>query len=93
MPCRSSRVIGIPKTEQRYAAPVQRPEAPLTSNLSDGCRIGCDLINLFFVFDEKFDVSDAYETRHQADCIMDALNNPDKPRPPGDWIGGLITQQ
>lgn len=82
-PCRSSRVIGIPNTEQRYAV----------FNLSDGCRVGCDLMNLFFVFDETSDVSDAYETRHQADCIMDALNNPDKPRPAGEWIGGLITQQ
>lgn len=70
--CRSSRVIGIPKTEQRYAV----------FNLSDGGRVGCDPMNLFFVFDEKSDVSDAYETRHQANCIMDALNNPYKPRPP-----------
>jgi len=50
-------------------------------------------MNLFFVFDEKSDISDEYETRAQADCIMDALRNPHKPRPPGEWIGGTITQQ
>ncbi|KAK0622812.1 terpenoid synthase [Immersiella caudata] len=59
----------------------------------DGCRVACDLMNLFFVFDEKSDISDEYETRAQADCIMDALRNPYKPRPPGEWIGGTITQQ
>lgn len=50
-------------------------------------------MNLFFVFDEKSDVSDGRETRRQADSIMDALYHPDKPRPEGEWIGGLITQQ
>lgn len=50
-------------------------------------------MNLFFVFDEKSDISDEYQTRLQADCIMDALQNPPKPRPPGEWIGGVIAQQ
>ncbi|KAK1834411.1 terpenoid synthase [Podospora conica] len=59
----------------------------------DGCRVACDLMNLFFVFDEKSDVADEHETRYQADCIMDALRNPEKPRPAGEWVGGLITQQ
>ncbi|KXX76221.1 Delta(6)-protoilludene synthase [Madurella mycetomatis] len=38
-------------------------------------------------------MADEYETRYQADCIMDALRNPHKPRPPGEWVGGLIAQQ
>jgi hypothetical protein len=50
-------------------------------------------MNLFFVFDEKSDISDESETRYQAACIMDALRNPHKPRPQGEWIGGLIAQQ
>lgn len=59
----------------------------------EGCRVACDLMNLFFVFDEKSDISNEHETRYQADCIMDALRNPHKPRPPGEWVGGVIAQQ
>lgn len=50
-------------------------------------------MNLFFVFDEWSDVSDAKETQQQADAIMDALRNPHKPRPKGEWIGGEVTRQ
>lgn len=50
-------------------------------------------MNLFFVFDEKSDICGEQETRYQADCIMDSLRNPYKPRPPGEWIGGVIAQQ
>lgn len=49
-------------------------------------------MNLFFVFDEWSDVSDARETRRQADAIMDALRNPHKLRPKGEWIGGEVTR-
>ncbi|KAH8585340.1 terpenoid synthase [Bisporella sp. PMI_857] len=59
----------------------------------DGCRVACDLMNLFFVFDEKSDLSGEHETRYQADCIMDALRNPHKLRPEGEWIGGRVTQE
>ncbi|KAF8987968.1 terpenoid synthase [Cyathus striatus] len=59
----------------------------------DGCRVGCDLMNLFFVFDEWSDVSDAVETRKLADIIMDALRNPHKPRPQDEWVGGEVTRQ
>ncbi|KAJ3514441.1 hypothetical protein NLJ89_g2384 [Agrocybe chaxingu] len=59
----------------------------------DGCRIGCDLMNLFFVFDEWSDVSNAEETRRMADIIMDALYDPHKPRPTGEWVGGEVTRQ
>ncbi|KAK7688467.1 Delta(6)-protoilludene synthase [Cerrena zonata] len=59
----------------------------------DGCRIGCDLMNLFFVFDEYSDVADATEVRRQADIIMDALRNPSSPRLKGEWVGGEITRQ
>lgn len=49
-------------------------------------------MNLFFVIDEWSDVSDARETRYQADAIMDALRNPYKPRPKGEWIGGEVAR-
>jgi Delta6-protoilludene synthase len=50
-------------------------------------------MNLFFVFDEWSDVSDEHETRRQADSIMDALRNPHKPRPAGEWVGGEVARQ
>ncbi|KAK3344528.1 terpenoid synthase [Lasiosphaeria hispida] len=59
----------------------------------EGCHVGCDLMNLFFVFDEKSDISNEQETRYQANCIMDALRNPSRPRPPDEWVGGVIAQQ
>nr|BDI63096.1 sesquiterpene synthase [Collybia nuda] len=59
----------------------------------DGCRIGCDLMNLFFVIDEHSDVADMKTARSQANIIMDALRNPLKPRPKGEWIGGEVARQ
>ncbi|KAJ7803885.1 terpenoid synthase [Mycena olivaceomarginata] len=59
----------------------------------DGCRVGCDLMNLFFVIDEYSDVADAAGARIQADIIMDGLKNPHIPRPQGEWIGGEVARQ
>ncbi|KAH8886432.1 terpenoid synthase [Thozetella sp. PMI_491] len=58
-----------------------------------GCRIGADLMNVFFVFDEWSDVSDEKECRRQADIIMDALRNPHKSREEGEWVGGRAVQE
>ncbi|KAF9461959.1 terpenoid synthase [Collybia nuda] len=59
----------------------------------EGCRVGCDLMNLFFVIDEYSDVADQCGAREQADIVMDALRHPLKPRPEGEWIGGEIARQ
>ncbi|KAJ4471607.1 terpenoid synthase [Lentinula aciculospora] len=56
-------------------------------------RTGCDLMNLFFVFDEYTDVCDAQEARKLADIVMDTLRNPDLPRPQDESIVGEITKQ
>ncbi|KAF8554246.1 terpenoid synthase [Imleria badia] len=56
-------------------------------------RAGCDLMNIFFVIDEYSDVSEPYEVQKQKDAIMDALRNPHKPRPKGEWIGGEMARQ
>ncbi|KAJ3730328.1 terpenoid synthase [Lentinula raphanica] len=56
-------------------------------------RTGCDLMNLFFVFDEYTDVCDAQEARRLADAVMDALRNPESPRPPNESVIGEITRQ
>lgn len=50
-------------------------------------------MHLFFMFDEESDKSKACEVWHQASIQMDALRNPDKPRPRGEWIGGEFTRQ
>ncbi|CAL1709814.1 unnamed protein product [Somion occarium] len=59
----------------------------------DGCRIGCDLMNTLFVFDEYSDVATAKEVHKQADIMIDALRNPTMPRAVGEWVGGEITRQ
>ncbi|KAI0284091.1 terpenoid synthase [Russula brevipes] len=44
-------------------------------------RTGCDLMNMFFVFDEYSDVAQEDEVQVMSDIIMDALRNPHNPRP------------
>ncbi|OJA12782.1 hypothetical protein AZE42_08340 [Rhizopogon vesiculosus] len=56
-------------------------------------RAGCDYINAVFVIDEYSDVSGEHEVRKQKDIVMDALRNPHKPRPDGEWIGGEVHRQ
>lgn len=56
-------------------------------------RTGCDLMNMFFVYDEYSDVAHEDDVQVMADIIMDALRNPHKPRPEGEWVGGEVTRQ
>ncbi len=49
-------------------------------------------MSLYFVIDEYSDVADTKLARIQADIIMDALRNPLKPRPAGEWVGGECTR-
>ena len=56
-------------------------------------RTGCDLMNMFFVFDEYSDVSPPEEVAKQAAIIMDALRNAHTPRPKDEWVGGEVTRQ
>lgn len=60
---------------------------------TDGCRVGCDLMNLFFVIDEHSDVSTTKTVRQQADVVMDAIRNPHTPRPENEWVGGEVARQ
>ncbi|KAI3614315.1 hypothetical protein WG66_000253, partial [Moniliophthora roreri] len=59
---------------------------------ADGNRIGCDLMNFFFVVDEYTDVASVEEARRLANIVMDALKNPHIPRPAGEWVGGEIAR-
>ncbi|KAI1498321.1 terpenoid synthase [Biscogniauxia marginata] len=59
----------------------------------DQLRAGCELMNVFFVFDEHSDKCESAEVWEQVDILMDALQNPEKPRPEKEWIGGEIARQ
>ncbi|KAI0638650.1 terpenoid synthase [Trametes polyzona] len=59
----------------------------------DGLRVGMDLMNLLFVIDEYTDVEVAPAVQEAANVVMDALRNPQKPRPDGEVILGEITRQ
>ncbi|KAF8209071.1 terpenoid synthase [Mycena galopus ATCC 62051] len=59
----------------------------------DGCRVGCDLMNLFFLIDEHFDMVDTRGARARADIIMDAFRNSHQARREGEWIGGEVARQ
>ncbi|CCL98631.1 uncharacterized protein FIBRA_00633 [Fibroporia radiculosa] len=56
-------------------------------------RTGCDLMNLFFVIDEYTDVEDVATCRQMVDIVIDALNNPYKPRPEGEILLGEVARQ
>ncbi|RPD81425.1 terpenoid synthase [Lentinus tigrinus ALCF2SS1-7] len=59
----------------------------------DALRIGVDLMNLVFIIDEYTDVEPAPVVREMIEVVIDALRNPDKPRPEGEIILGEITRQ
>lgn len=50
-------------------------------------------MSLTFVLDEYTEVSEPSEVGKQKNIVMDALRNPHKPRPNGEWIGGEIIRQ
>lgn len=50
-------------------------------------------MHLFFMFDEYSDKCEPAEVWQQTRIQMDALRNPGKPRPEGEWVGGEFTRQ
>ncbi|KAH7886425.1 terpenoid synthase [Phlebopus sp. FC_14] len=56
-------------------------------------RSACDLVHLFFFFDELSDSGSGPAVRQQANIIMDALRNPDVLRPEGEVAIGEMTRQ
>jgi hypothetical protein len=50
-------------------------------------------MHLFFMFDEYSDKASPQEVLRQAHSMLDAMSNPDKPRPSDEWIGGEIARQ
>jgi len=59
----------------------------------DLARLGCDLMNFYFVYDEYTDVMDKAGAQHIADIVMDAFRNPTTPRPEGESFLGEMARQ
>ncbi|KAG2099848.1 terpenoid synthase [Suillus discolor] len=64
------------------------PKAP-----REHLRIACDLMNLFFIYDEYTDFKNDALTKEMADIVFDALHNPHKKRPEDECILGEIARQ
>jgi hypothetical protein len=56
-------------------------------------RSTCDLMHLFFVYDEYTDVMDRESAPEIADIVIDALRNPSVPRPPNECFLGELSRQ
>ncbi|EMD35700.1 terpene cyclase, partial [Gelatoporia subvermispora B] len=56
-------------------------------------RTSCDMMNLFFVFDEYTDIRGPDEVEQLANVVMDALRNPEKERPAGECVVGEVARQ
>ncbi|KAJ3566265.1 hypothetical protein NP233_g7106 [Leucocoprinus birnbaumii] len=55
-------------------------------------RLGADLMNLFFTFDEYTDIQDHAGAIALRDIVDDAFHNPDKPRPEREVCLGAIAK-
>ncbi|PBK67986.1 terpenoid synthase [Armillaria solidipes] len=56
-------------------------------------RTTCDMMSLFFVFDEYTDRAPPEVVRQYADMVMDSIMNPSKPRPTDEVVLGVIAQE
>lgn len=56
-------------------------------------RSGCDFMHVFFLVDECTDVEPASSVREMVDVVLDAMQNPQEPRPAGEVILGEIARQ
>ncbi|KAK0654741.1 terpenoid synthase [Cercophora newfieldiana] len=56
-------------------------------------RVGCELMILFYAFDEYTDVENGTGAKRIADLVMDAVEHPEKPRPAGEIPLGELTRQ
>ena len=92
---RSPRLLSILFSRERQAA-----RNWVSSSVSDSIfpvleiiRLGCDLMNLFYVFDEYTDIADGEGATKIRDIMMDAFRNPHKSRPEGELFLGEMTRE
>ena len=50
-------------------------------------------MNLFFLIDDYTSVEPEHVVRAMVDIVLDAFNDPDKTRPEGEVLLGVVTQQ
>ncbi|KAL1889980.1 hypothetical protein Sste5346_008559 [Sporothrix stenoceras] len=55
-------------------------------------RIGCDLMNVFFVVEDGTDEASPEVTKQRVALLIDALPNPSMPRPADEWRGAEIVR-
>ncbi|KAG2067692.1 hypothetical protein BDR04DRAFT_1129505 [Suillus decipiens] len=53
----------------------------------------CELMRILFLIDEYSDVSKPSSVCEQKNAVMDALHDPHKPQPKGEWVGGEVAHQ
>ncbi|KAL1944525.1 hypothetical protein VTO73DRAFT_2955 [Trametes versicolor] len=56
-------------------------------------RTSTDLMNLLFVIDEHTDVKQAPAVKEMVEILLDAMHNPQKPRPVGEPVRGEIMRE
>lgn len=61
--------------------------------LPEPLRISADLMHLLYIADEYTDVESAVGAQEISAIVLDALHNPDKPRPAGESIIGEMTRE
>ncbi|PIL37690.1 terpene synthase [Ganoderma sinense ZZ0214-1] len=59
----------------------------------DRLRVGADIVHVLFVIDEYTDRESSAGVHEICDIILDALRNPDKPRPEGETSIGEMARQ
>ena len=60
---------------------------------SEIIRLGCDLMNLFYVYDEYTDIANGEGADRIRDIVMDAFRHPEKPRPEGELLVGEMARE
>ncbi|KAK4159208.1 hypothetical protein QBC43DRAFT_339324 [Cladorrhinum sp. PSN259] len=65
----------------------------LFANHKEYLRTGCDMMHLFCMFDEHPGRASPAEVWEQAAIQVDAIYNPETPRPRGEWVGGEFARQ
>jgi len=64
-----------------------------SSYFSEQLRIGSDMLYLYMAIDDQTDAESAPVVRELVDIMIDALNDPDKPRPEGEAILGRMVKE
>lgn len=65
----------------------------MTYRLTERLKSACDMMNVFFLYDEFTDVESKEGVQSIADITMDAVRNPLKIRPDGEPAIGEIVRQ